>query len=522
MDPSLQHLLRRLEQLSEEFRELRDGVEKAVRMADLDPEMALTRARKVLEYIVRDVFERHIQQPPGTRPLENLLQQLAKDGHLPARVEAYANAIRLLGNASTHRFGEKFTAADVNLCLTQLMPILEWYFEVERPDAAASQPAPRLPAKPVGRPTGSSAGEAAPAASRAEPAHSRPGTAGATPAPPVSAAPARAETARKFKCPACGKSLKIAPSGEGKCLRCPSCGQEFQVAGDVLVHPVRRAAGNALPGHDEAAATGRDKRSGVAPPRAPKRMGLIAVCVAAGVVLLGFVALWASSVFTVKSKDDNEVQAPRVGGSAGSDNPKRNGDLGARLVKAANPVVIMDTSMGTIRIELFEDKAPITVKNFLGYVDKGFYDGTIFHRVMGKENFECDFMIQGGGFTKDRREKETGAPIKNEAGNGVQNKRGTLAMARTNDPDSATAQFFINVTDNADLNKAQARGGVGYAVFGEVIEGMDVVDKIKAVKTGYMPFTDRDGHNLNFTNVPEEVVLIRSLRREVSAAPKAQ
>jgi cyclophilin family peptidyl-prolyl cis-trans isomerase len=415
MDPSLLPLLRRLEQLSEEFRELREGVHRAVDIADRDPEMALTRARKVLEYVVRDVFERHIQEPPGTRPLENLLQRLVKDGHLPGRVEAYANAIRLLGNVGTHRFGEKFTAADVNLCLTQLMPILEWYFEVERPEATAQQPAPPRPTTAVGRPTGPPATEAAPAASRAR-----------------------------------------------------------------------------------------------------KRTRLITLCVAAGVVLLGLVGLWASGVFNVKSKDGNAVQAPRDGGSAGSDIPEKDGDLGARLVKAANPVVIMDTSVGTIRVELFEDKAPITVKNFLGYVDKGFYDGTIFHRVIGT------LVIQGGGFTKDRREKETGAPIKNEAGNGVPNERGTIAMARTQNPDSATAQFFINVRDNAGFNKAQARDGVGYAVFGEVIEGMDVVDKIKAVKTGYMPFTDRDGHNLNFTEVPEEVVLIRSLRREVSAAPEAQ
>src|SRR6516162_6660493 len=146
-----------------------------------------------------------------------------------------------------------------------------------------------------------------------------------------------------------------------------------------------------------------------------------------------------------------------------------------------NPVVIMKTSMGDIEIELYPKKAPITVKNFLGYVDDKFYDNTIFHRVMGKENTEDqkDYMIQGGGFTKDRKEKKTKESIKNEADNGLSNKRGTIAMARTNNPNSATAQFFINVKDNPPLNAK--RGADGYAVFGKVIEGMDVVDKIKEV-----------------------------------------
>ena len=146
MDPSLQPLLRRLEQLSEEFRELRDGVQKAVLVAELDPEMALTRARKVLEYVVRDVYQHRINEPPGTRPLENLLQRLVKDGFFPDRLDAYANTIRKLGNVGTHTFGEKITVADVYQSLTQLMPILEWYFEVEHPEAAGQQPAPPEPA----------------------------------------------------------------------------------------------------------------------------------------------------------------------------------------------------------------------------------------------------------------------------------------------------------------------------------------------------------------------------------------
>src|SRR5262249_32273032 len=149
---------------------------------------------------------------------------------------------------------------------------------------------------------------------------------------------------------------------------------------------------------------------------------------------------------------------------------------------ANNPVVLIKTNMGDIKVELYEDKAPITVKNFLGYVDDKFYDNTIFHRVIGKPNAEKDFMIQGGGFEKGMKEKNTRDPIKNESSNGLSNVRGTLAMARTRVPDSATAQFYINVADNEFLDKAKAGDGVGYCVFGKVIEGMDVVDKIKAVK----------------------------------------
>ncbi len=153
MDPSLQLLLQRIDRLSDEFRELREGVHKAVAVADLDPEMALTRARKVLEYIVRDIFERRVKEPAGARPLENLLQRLVKDGHMPPRLEAYASAIRILGNVGTHRFGENVTAADVHQSLEQLMLILEWYFEVERPEAKLARPdtpkpRPILPAEP--------------------------------------------------------------------------------------------------------------------------------------------------------------------------------------------------------------------------------------------------------------------------------------------------------------------------------------------------------------------------------------
>ncbi len=162
-----------------------------------------------------------------------------------------------------------------------------------------------------------------------------------------------------------------------------------------------------------------------------------------------------------------------------------------------NPVVVMETSKGTIKIELFQDKAPITVKNFLQYVEDKHYDGLIFHRVIPT------FMIQGGGFQPGMKERKTHDPIKNESANGLSNERGTIAMARTNIPDSATSQFFINVKDNDNLDKAKARDGVGYCVFGKVIEGLDVVDKIKDVKTGSVGPHD---------DVPTEDVLIKSVR----------
>jgi len=153
------------------------------------------------------------------------------------------------------------------------------------------------------------------------------------------------------------------------------------------------------------------------------------------------------------------------------------------LAWAANPQVELKTSQGVIVLELDAAKAPKTVENFLQYVRDGHYDGTIFHRVID------GFMIQGGGMTADMKEKATRAPIRNEASNGLKNARGAIAMARTNDPHSATAQFFINVADNDFLNhRAPSGSGWGYAVFGRVIAGMDVVDKIKSVKTGNRGF----------------------------------
>jgi cyclophilin family peptidyl-prolyl cis-trans isomerase len=164
---------------------------------------------------------------------------------------------------------------------------------------------------------------------------------------------------------------------------------------------------------------------------------------------------------------------------------------------AKNPVVVTETSLGTIKIELFADKAPITVKNFLAYVADKHYDGVIFHRVIP------NFMIQGGGFEPGMKEKKTKAPIKNESTNGEANLRGTLAMARTNVPDSASSQFFINLKDNGFLDKAQAQDRVGYCVFGKVTEGMDVVDKIAAVRTG-----KKGPHG----DVPVEDVTIKSAK----------
>lgn len=165
---------------------------------------------------------------------------------------------------------------------------------------------------------------------------------------------------------------------------------------------------------------------------------------------------------------------------------------------AKNPVVVFETSMGTIKAELYPDKAPITVKNFLSYVESKHYENTIFHRVID------GFMVQGGGFDKDMREKTSKAPIKNEAANGLKNTTGTLAMARTSVPDSATAQFFINVKDNSFLDfRNPTPQGIGYCVFGKVVEGMDVVNKMKAVRTG-----TKNG----MQDVPMEPIIIKSVK----------
>lgn len=175
--------------------------------------------------------------------------------------------------------------------------------------------------------------------------------------------------------------------------------------------------------------------------------------------------------------------------------------LGVEGAGSKNPQVVLETSMGRIVLELFPDRAPKTVDNFLGYVRWGHYDGTIFHRVIP------NFMIQGGGITPDMKKKLTGMSIQNEADNGLKNRRGTVAMARTQDPHSATAQFFINTKDNKFLDhKARTSKGWGYTVFGRVVEGMDVVDAISKVKAGTKG---------SYQNVPlEPVVIVKATVKE--------
>lgn len=170
--------------------------------------------------------------------------------------------------------------------------------------------------------------------------------------------------------------------------------------------------------------------------------------------------------------------------------------IGTGAAGAANPQVVFETTAGDIRIELFQDDAPVTVENFLGYVDDGFYRGTIFHRVIP------DFVIQGGGFTAGLERKPTREPIVNEADNGRLNERGTLSMARTRDPDSATSQFFVNLADNAFLDHGER--DFGYAVFARVIDGMAVVDRIAAGETGR-----RNG----MADVPVDPVVVEAARR---------
>jgi cyclophilin family peptidyl-prolyl cis-trans isomerase len=165
---------------------------------------------------------------------------------------------------------------------------------------------------------------------------------------------------------------------------------------------------------------------------------------------------------------------------------------------AKNPTLVLETSLGNVKVELFQKEAPISVKNFLDYAKSGFYDGTIFHRVIP------GFMIQGGGFTKDLTMKPTKEQIKNEAANGLKNERGTLAMARTNVVDSASSQFFINVANNDFLNHREGGPAVyGYAVFGKVLSGMEVVDKIASTQTGMQK---------GFGDVPVTPVVIKSVK----------
>lgn len=186
--------------------------------------------------------------------------------------------------------------------------------------------------------------------------------------------------------------------------------------------------------------------------------------------------------------------------------------FGSILSAEAGPKVLVKTTQGDITIELNEEKAPETVKNFLAYVNEGFFDNTVFHRVIK------DFMIQGGGFALKEdgsiEQKATKAPIQNEAKNGLKNKKGTIAMARTGDPHSATAQFFINHKDNDSLD-FPSFDGWGYAVFGEVVVGAEVLDKIAAVPTGEKALKARSGESLReapMQDVPNENVVIQSIK----------
>ena len=183
--------------------------------------------------------------------------------------------------------------------------------------------------------------------------------------------------------------------------------------------------------------------------------------------------------------------------------------LASFTAEAANPQVKMKTSLGTVVIELYPDKAPLTVANFLQYVKDGHYDGTLFHRVIP------GFMIQGGGFDAGFKQKPVRKPVKNEAANGLKNQVGTIAMARTPDPHSATAQFFINVADNASLDfRFPTAEGYGYTVFGKVVKGMDVIDRIVKVQTGPGPAPHQ--------NVPVKPVLIEQVRAVEAAKPPAK
>lgn len=244
-----------------------------------------------------------------------------------------------------------------------------------------------------------------------------------------------------FECPSCKAKCEAVESTAGMTIACPRCGKP------VIV-----------PNQSTATASGGILFRNV-------------VLVLGGLALVGFVVLLA-----IPNNPGNGPSSPA----------------------GPNPVVVMDTSMGAIKVELFADKAPISVANFLKYVDDKYYDGTIFHRVMP------GFMIQCGGFLPGMREKPTRESIKNESSNGASNVRGALAMARTSSADSATSQFFINVTDNLRLDRAKAADQVGYAVFGQVVDGMDVVDSIQNVDT-----KNSGGHEA----VPLTDVVIKTIRR---------
>jgi cyclophilin family peptidyl-prolyl cis-trans isomerase len=283
-----------------------------------------------------------------------------------------------------------------------------------------------------------------------------------------------------FECPSCKANCETTAAFAGKAVFCPHCGKSVTVPTDPAAvtttppapkpKPVPASTGITTP--EVAAAQARQNTATPSIAQDPSGNQIRnVVLVLVGVAVLVGVGIWLAS-------DPN----------------------GSKTGGGPNPVVVMETSMGTIKVELYQDKSPITTENFLKYVDTKHYDGTIFHRVIS------DFMIQGGGFEPGLREKRSKFPqIKNEAGNGLSNERGTIAMARTNDPDSATDQFFINVANNAARGLDRSAKGAGYAVFGKVIDGMDVVDKIRAVEVRDIP----NSHE----NVPVKDVVIKSVRR---------
>jgi cyclophilin family peptidyl-prolyl cis-trans isomerase len=211
-------------------------------------------------------------------------------------------------------------------------------------------------------------------------------------------------------------------------------------------------------------------------------------------------ARWALAALLVVTLSPacKSADPPRTHNGASPDGTP-SGKSGAAPAPAKGPRVKISTTLGDFVVELFADKAPLSTKNFLRYVDEKFYDGTIFHRVMS------DFMVQGGGFTESLEQKPTHEPIKNEADNGLSNARGTLAMARTPIVDSATAQWFVNVVDNQRLDHAGPGPRFGYAVFGKVVQGMDVVDKIRD--------TPVEQRGPQFTHLPSTTVVIKSARR---------
>jgi peptidyl-prolyl cis-trans isomerase B (cyclophilin B) len=284
-----------------------------------------------------------------------------------------------------------------------------------------------------------------------------------------------------FECPSCKANCETTEAFAGKAVFCPHCGKSVTVPIDPTAFtttppapkPKSAPASTAITTADVAAAQQARQYPGTPSiaqdPSGNQVRNVILVLV--GIAVLVFVGIWLVPGDSPKS---NDASIPPTDGS--------------------NPVVVMETSMGTVKMELFPDKSPITTTNFLKYVDSKHYDGTIFHRVIS------NFMIQGGGFEPGMRQKGSKhPPIKNEGSNGLSNKRGTVAMARTPDPNSATDQFYINVKDNPGLDRG-VRDPHGYAVFGQVIDGMDVVDKIRAVETG------KD-------DVPRKDIAIKSIRR---------